>query len=558
VGTEYRKRVEQEEVEAAFDSAADDEGGASRHSRTRRHDYAQVQQSEEKESSANNDEVRIDINEPAVRRINVAPALQQQSPRSPSLSASAAASSVIPETALGEAIEAAELSIGCAPPMAQPIMRSLGIGRARLHEADQTSDDSTLADAAPQNSSDLELGVIQQATGAPSAVGATEATGQLAAEADPSHSAGYCSLCRLVKPARAKHCYKCKGCVQRFDHHCPFVANCIGRANHRWFLLYLWLQLATMGWGLSLNLEPLFALPATRKAFWGHLGILLVMLMQTMVSGMLGVFHTYLAVTGQTTWQVIKVQESATNRTRSPDAQAERRRQRRERARRRGDATSSDDDEGEEVIPAPMPGNSAAAAVVAPPPLTWHTYHQGFLNNVLYFFAAYQPDEHALPRSIFIDGRWVHLPHAVQTAAAVEHAAGPSAESQPLVDAAASSSTEQHPHSPLRRSPDITNATVAAGSADGNSNNNAPVRSTVVNLQWHGGRALPQTAEDVAAFPSPAVRELAYTRPVRIIGKSKSGSGSIMTHSQSGLATTTHQAEPDTDEERPRGRTVDL
>jgi hypothetical protein len=210
-----------------------------------------------------------------------------------------------------------------------------------------------------------------------------------------------------------------------------------------------------------------------------------------------------------------------------------------------------------------MAGGGSGAPAVAPPPLTWHTYHQGFLNNVLSFFAAYQPDEHALPRSIFIDGRWVHLPHAVQTAAAAEHAAGPGAESQPLVDAAASSSTEQQHHSPLRRSPDTTIAAAAAGSADSNSNSNAPVRSTVVNLQWHGGRALPQTAEDVAAFPSSAVRELAYTRPVRILGKSKSGSGSgsgsgFMTHSQSGLATTTREAEPDTDEERPRGRTVDL
>jgi len=41
-----------------------------------------------------------------------------------------------------------------------------------------------------------------------------------------STSPSYCAVCDLIRPPRAKHCYKCKGgCVQKFDHHCPFVAN---------------------------------------------------------------------------------------------------------------------------------------------------------------------------------------------------------------------------------------------------------------------------------------------------------------------------------------------
>lgn len=53
-----------------------------------------------------------------------------------------------------------------------------------------------------------------------------------------------CPVCRILQPFRAIHCPTCAHCTVRFDHHCPWINNCIGAANLAYFFLML---LATMG-----------------------------------------------------------------------------------------------------------------------------------------------------------------------------------------------------------------------------------------------------------------------------------------------------------------------
>lgn len=59
-----------------------------------------------------------------------------------------------------------------------------------------------------------------------------------------NHHLNYCPMCTSYKPPRAHHCSRCNFCVLKYDHHCPWLGQCVGFFNYKNYLLvllYVWL-----------------------------------------------------------------------------------------------------------------------------------------------------------------------------------------------------------------------------------------------------------------------------------------------------------------------------
>ena len=123
-----------------------------------------------------------------------------------------------------------------------------------------------------------------------------------------------CTTCRLYRPPRTSHCSACNVCIENFDHHCPWVGNCVGKRNYRYFYLFIVTTLLTCIYISACNVLS-FVLIATTPG----MGIIDALktspasIVEFAISGFvlwsllgLGGYHTMLIAQAKTTNEAIK------------------------------------------------------------------------------------------------------------------------------------------------------------------------------------------------------------------------------------------------------------
>ncbi|KAL0335005.1 UNVERIFIED_CONTAM: putative protein S-acyltransferase 23 [Sesamum radiatum] len=81
-----------------------------------------------------------------------------------------------------------------------------------------------------------------------------------------------CPTCKIIRPVRSKHCAICKRCVEQFDHHCPWISNCVGKRNKRDFVVFLFMGTLTASIGGLVALQRIWtSVPALSTGeTWTH------------------------------------------------------------------------------------------------------------------------------------------------------------------------------------------------------------------------------------------------------------------------------------------------
>lgn len=130
----------------------------------------------------------------------------------------------------------------------------------------------------------------------------------------------HCKWCGTFKPDRCHHCRVCNTCVLKMDHHCPWIYNCVGFRNYKFFYLLVFYSVcSTQCITLTMPETVIYhwQQPENSSQFW-------LVVVANFIAGCLSLawtafllFHTWLAIKAMSTIEFCEKQVRKTGESHS-------------------------------------------------------------------------------------------------------------------------------------------------------------------------------------------------------------------------------------------------
>jgi hypothetical protein len=128
-------------------------------------------------------------------------------------------------------------------------------------------------------------------------------------ERSDKNSVRYCLKCKKFKPDRAHHCKFCNCCTLKMDHHCPWVGNCIGFRNYKFFLNMIFYALVNSAYFTYIFSDVIRYLIIEEKIVSLKLLLFVVlyffMIMVMLSLAIFNIFHLWITVKNFTTFEFV-------------------------------------------------------------------------------------------------------------------------------------------------------------------------------------------------------------------------------------------------------------
>lgn len=103
----------------------------------------------------------------------------------------------------------------------------------------------------------------------------------------------FCKWCNRFKPDRSHHCRVCRSCILRMDHHCPWIANCVGFRNHKYFFLLVMYSLLDCFFVIATISESLYRSVVDETEFMHRFLLVFCITLASMMGMLLTLFFSF-------------------------------------------------------------------------------------------------------------------------------------------------------------------------------------------------------------------------------------------------------------------------